>query len=146
MEQALWKLTRDDGHGQALVDQAFAKDQQVAAGSSRVPGLGIRYQATLALARRASDKVPLDLLRDMLDERQLLDSFQLTRPDGQTVPDETTARATVLGALLAITEWHRKQPDRELAGLYPALEQLAQSPHSALRRDAQRTLIELKKK
>jgi hypothetical protein len=145
MEQALLKLTRDDGHGQELVEQLLQDDkyQRGAEGISRLPGLSIRYQAALALLRRGSAQVPLDLVREMLDEQALLENFQLKQPDGKVMPDEATARTTVVATLLALNELHRKQPSRDLTVLDAALEQLAHSPHAPLRSEAQRTRIEL---
>ncbi len=145
MEQALLRLTRDDGQGQELVEQLLQDDkyQRAAEGISRVPGLSIRYQAALALLRRGSDQVPFGLVRDMLDEQGLLEQFQLKPPDGQVVPDEGTARSTIVGALLALAEFHRKNPARDLSELAGALDRLAQSPHTALRSEAQRARIEL---
>src|SRR5438093_523345 len=51
------------------------------------PGWEIRYQATLALARRGSLKIPLEQLAEMLDEDKQLKTCRVKRKDGQDVPN-----------------------------------------------------------
>ncbi len=126
MEQTLLQLAHDDGFG--------AQENQ------RMRGLEVRYHAALALARRGSAKVPLHLLQQMLSEEQLAKDLRLRNKDGRDVPDREAAQATLANALKAITELHRRQPDRDLSALRPALRQLTQSPQAALRVEAERVL------
>src|SRR5438132_1667989 len=49
------------------------------------PGWEIRYQATVTLARRGSEKVPFDLLREMLDENQQLRNCVTKLQNGQEI-------------------------------------------------------------
>src|SRR5262249_28865830 len=76
MEKTLLRLAQDDGHGQELVAALHEDEEQAPGGVSKYPGLQIRYQATLALARRGSPKASLELLRDMLDEEAQRQNFQ----------------------------------------------------------------------
>jgi hypothetical protein len=111
------------------------------------PGWEIRYNATLALARRGSLAVRLDVLREMLDEHRQLQNFRGN-------PDATVAaRRTVVNALKAVRDWH-KHPhavhavpldDVQLSLLYAAVDQLADSPNRVLSTEAQATRRVLKK-
>jgi hypothetical protein len=132
MDAALVKLTYDDGRG---------GDE-----GSAACGLEIRYNAAAALARRGSERVRLDMLREMLDEPAQLQNFRMKRPNGQDAPDEAAARSTVLTALKAVAELHRRRPDRDLSALYPSLDALAASSNAALRTEAERTSIVLGRK
>lgn len=109
------------------------------------PGWDIRYNAAAALARRGSDKVPWDLIREMLDEKQQMRNNRVRLKDGRDVYDEASARATMIGALKAIAAWHDKRKDdarREvpsaLRDLYPIVDKLAQSEFGELRLQAGR--------
>jgi hypothetical protein len=116
------------------------------------PGWEIRYNATVALARRGSPYVRLDVLREMLDEQRQMHNFRTALPDGRNVPDEAAARRTVLGALKAVRDWHRHQgairqvgPDSpELRSLYVAVDRLADSPNRVVSTEAQETRLALK--
>ena len=99
-----------------------------------------RYNATVALARRGSDQVRLGVLQGMLDASAQLKNFVLKRKNGEELPDEVTARLTVSTALEAVTELHRKKPERDLSALYPAIEDIAHGKNIALQTEAERTL------
>lgn len=143
LEATLRKLTYDDGHGEetlaALRQAEEGTDQSV----TRIPGLKVRYNAAVALARRGSDQVRLDLLQEMLDEEAQRENFRVKRQAGPDTPDEAPARAAVLGALQAVAELHQKRPQLDLAALRPAVERLAHSGAPAVRAEAERTLIVL---
>ncbi len=140
----LVKLSYDDGHGEDLLDPYRAGARPDEEPVTRVPGLRIRYNATVALARRGSDKVRLGVLKEMLDEQQQLQNFRLKRKNGDEVADEPTAAKTVEAALGAVIDLHAKKPDRDLRDLVPAVEVLKQSPNIALRHEAERTLKALR--
>jgi hypothetical protein len=119
----------------------------LASGLPSSRGWEIRYNATLALARKGSPRVPLGVLREMLDEDQQMRNFQATLPGGQQVTDESAARRTVLNALNAVVLWHRHPdavraigPDTpQLRKLYDAIDRLAQSPNLVVRTEAENT-------
>lgn len=108
------------------------------------PGWEIRYNATLALARRGSDKVRLDVLSEILDEDKQMRNFRVKLKDGTEVPDESAARTIILSALKAVAELHAKRPSLDLSPLSPAIDKLAESPVVMLRAEADRTRIALK--
>jgi len=100
----------------------------------------IRYNAVLALLHRGSPRVTdegvWDVLTEMLDEGQQLQTFQTHAGDGPTVPDETGARMTVIGALRAVRELHRKRPEIDLSGLKGPLDRLKESSNATVRAEA----------
>ena len=100
----------------------------------------IRYNAVLALLYRGSPRVTdegvWDVLTEMVDENQQLQTFQTHAGDGPTVPDETGARMTVIGALRAVRELHKKRPEIDLSGLKAPLEKLKESTNATVRTEA----------
>jgi hypothetical protein len=135
MDETLLQLTNDDGHG------AEASD-------APVRGLEIRYKAVEGLARRGSDLVlkRLPILQEMLDEDLQRQHFRTRPQSGPDNPDEALVFSTVRGALRGITELHRKKPELDVSGLYPAIDQLVHSPNPELRAEAERTRIALNRK
>jgi len=104
----------------------------------------IRYNAALALANRGSSRVKDDAaweaMGEMLDEERQLQNFQTPLGDGRSVPDETAARMTVISALRALQELHKKQPSVDLKDLKPAIEKLTQSSNATVRVEAKKAL------
>jgi hypothetical protein len=124
---------------------------QPVTGNPSAPGWEVRYNATLALARRGSDQVKKneqvwENLNEMLDEEQQLRNFRIKSKDGSEVSDEPAARMTVISALQAIDELHQRRPDMDLSGLLPAIEKLTSSSNVAVRTEATRTKLLLEKK
>jgi len=111
------------------------------------PGWQVRYNAAIALARRGSAKTPWPLLREMLDEKQQFRNF--TDPEAgakKGEPDEAAARSTVLEALKAVAEWHRKQSGPiavtpEMRSVYDQVDHLAEKPE--YKDEAERTRLTL---
>jgi hypothetical protein len=111
------------------------------------PGWEVRYNAALALARRGSDKLPIHIIAEMLNEELQMRNFRVKLPDGKDVPDEAAARRTVLNALEALVEWHKsksavatvakEQPD-SLRRTYAAVNRLTQSTNAVLREEAEK--------
>lgn len=110
------------------------------------PGWDIRYNATVALARHGSDKVPWNVLREMLDEKQQLINRQVRLANGMVVRDEVKARLTILDGLKAFAKWqeHDKtakkigQDNADLEKVYQAVERLTHSNDTLLRREAEK--------
>ncbi len=115
----------------------------VASGPSSPPGWEVRYNATIALARRGSERIKdeqvWENLQEMLDEEQQLRNSRRKVKDGAEVPDEAGARITVITALQAIDELHRKRPEMDLSGLTAAVEQLTRSSNMAVSTEARKT-------
>jgi hypothetical protein len=138
-----WEGSAEENARLDLVLANLARDDgRTADGSSDpVRALEVRYNAAVALARRGSDMVRLDLLGEMLDEARLRESFRV-KPEGggPAQPDESAVRVTVVNALKAVAELHRRRPERDLSELVPAVRRLTQSPTQALRGEADATL------
>jgi len=153
IEEVLYKLAADDGHGEDTLAQLRDKpeayyipllsseneDQAL----TRVPGLKIRYNATIALARRGSDRVRLDVLQEMLDAKQQQDNFQKKHKNGHIEPDEATITVTMATALRATVDLHRRDPSRDLSELNSSIGELTRSFNATLRNEALRTQSEL---
>lgn len=108
------------------------------------PGWEVRYNAAAALARRGSAKTPWPVVREMLDEERQLRNYRVMLKNGQVAANEEDATRTVLNALAAIAEWHKKQ-DRaavsvsaDLQLVYEQVDRLAQGNHTLLRVHADR--------
>jgi hypothetical protein len=150
METLLVKLSSDDGHGEEILTRFREEESEEGsiadAPVSKIPGATIRYNATVALARRGSDKVRLGLLDQMLDETYLSEHLRIRSKDGRDLPDQALVSQTIDAALKAVDELHRTAPQKDLSRLYPALDALTQNPSAALKNEAERTLIALGKK
>ena len=140
LEEVLVKLAVDNGQGEGTLTQLHHDENKTEEAITKVPGLKIRYNATVALARRGSDRVHLGVLQEMLDETLQRQHFGLRRKDGEEVPDEATARVTVATALQAVAELHHKKRQRDLSLLYPAIDAVAHGHNVALKGEAERTL------
>lgn len=146
LEALLVKLSHDDGHGDVSPVRPRDEREPSSEAITKIPGLEIRYNATVALARRGSKQLRLDVLKDMLTEELQRDNFRIRRKNGQEVPDEATARTALTTALQAVVELQRKRPETDLAELHPAIARLAESSSQALKVEAERTLLILGKK
>jgi hypothetical protein len=110
-------------------------------------GWEVRYNATLALVRRGSphvtDPAVWDSLLEMLDEEQQLKNIPTKLVDDREVADEADARTTVIGALQALQEYHRKQPKVDLVGVKEPIEKLTHSPNATVSLQARQALLVL---
>jgi hypothetical protein len=139
IDAVLDRLSRDMGKGEELLAQ-LADDEDTATQTiTKYPGLKIRYNATIALARRGSPKVRLAMLKEMLDESAQMENFRRKQSDGKEVPDEALARHTVVTTLQAIVELHRKAPQRDLSELRPVIDKLAGSDNVLIRTEVKNT-------
>jgi hypothetical protein len=146
LEEVLARLAHDDGHGTTLLPQLDEREELPDEAVTSVPGLQIRYNATIALARRGSDKVRLGVLNEMLDEGQQRKNFRLKQKNGKESADEAAVRTTLDAALQAVVALHEKRPDRDLSKFYPALDTLAGQGNIAVRAEAERTRLALGRK
>jgi len=147
IEETLIRSTYDSGRSDQFLAAGFDDEEPGAPESraaTRKPGLSIRYQAAIALARHGSSKVRLDLLAEMLDEDLQRQNFYVTKKDGQETPDEHAAQTTLDNALKAVVKLHEKRPGLDLTALDEALERLTHSPNVAVRTEAERVRIALK--
>jgi hypothetical protein len=118
-----------------------------ATGPKSPTGWEIRYNATLALANRGSPHVTdpevWDSLLEMLDEHQQLRNFRTRSDNGQETLDETGAYTTVISALQAVQEFHRRQPTMDFSGLKGPIEKLTHSRNATVGVQAKQALLTL---
>jgi hypothetical protein len=82
----------------------------------------------------------------MLDEDELRSIFVVqSKKGGAERPDEATAIETILNALKAVAELHRKDPERDLSSLRPNIDKLAHNPNPAVQTEAERVAQALSK-
>jgi hypothetical protein len=143
MDETLERLSHDDGNGESMLAQLSDEENQETQAITKSPGLKVRYNATIALARRGSPRVRIAVLKQMLDEKAQMQNFRRTQKDGKEVADEALARQTVLAALKAAAQLHRRQPTRDLSELRPLIENLTASDNAAVRTEAKTTLLAL---
>ncbi len=141
VDEALVARLDDRGQGEELLAEFYDADKNRDAQFTKTPGLRIRYNATVALARRGSSQTPIEMLKDMLDESEQLDQNRIRfKKDGREAADAATAYDVVQTALRAVAELHRKNPSVNLAALEPAIDKLKDSSaNPAVRKEAERT-------
>jgi hypothetical protein len=119
----------------------------VVAGPKSPPGWEVRYNAAIALFRRGSNEATqadvLDIVLEMFDEDQQRRNFRTKTDDGREYVDETGAATTVIGALQAVTELHRKQPKADLGALKAPIENLTKSTNPTVRVQARQAELAL---
>jgi hypothetical protein len=143
MDTLLARLDRDNGHGEDILSRYREEEGLNEMPETRVPGLTISFNATVALAHRGSDLVRLGVLRKMLNEPYLRENLLLRTKDGKVKADDSLIAKTMEAALQALAELHRQRPERNLSDLYPAIEEVTHSSNAALRVEANRTLQSL---
>jgi hypothetical protein len=98
-------------------------------------GWNVRYNAVIALARAGSERLPLNVLCQMLDEDLQMRNFP---------GDEQSARHTVSNALKALVDWHSQKEAVDKVGrdspalraAYTKVEHLTHSTNDALKQEA----------
>jgi len=160
MEESLARLTHDDGAGEdKLADLTDDKEDSPTTDAlsaltgggnstvaiSKIPGLQIRFNAAVALARMGSKAARLDLLQDMLDETYLRQNLILRpRKGGDDRPNEEVISQTLLNAFKAVGELHHLRPEIDLSDLAPAVDALTGSGNPDVRMEAEKTKLVLK--
>jgi hypothetical protein len=147
MEEALTALIHDDGAGEEkLADLEDGADDSPFETATRIPGLEVRFNAAVALARFGAKQPPVDVLKDMLDESYLRSNL-LLRPrqhDGPEKVDEGAVGQTLINALKAVAELHRLRPDADLSSMAPSVDSLTGSSNADVRTEAEKTRNALK--
>jgi hypothetical protein len=139
MEDALARLQSDDGRGEDRMDELSEDAPADSRAVTRTPGLRVRFNAAVALARRGSPKVNLFLLKDMLDPVFLREELLVLPKSGPDKPDPASVSQTLVTALKAVAELHRQRPETDLSELRPAIDALASDPNPVLREEAEKT-------
>jgi hypothetical protein len=159
MEKTLLRLAGDDGRGEAemaglldekpdeggsLLGSLFKRDIPHTRTLVKRPGFQVQVNATIALARRGSPRVSLGMLQEMLDPPLLRERFVLQdRSTGQEQPDEAVVVNTLVNALKAAAELHRKRPEMDPSLLRPLIDRLAGDSNKAVQAEAVQTQIAL---
>jgi hypothetical protein len=108
------------------------------------PGWKIRYNATIALARRGNPDTSIDLLEEMLDADKQRANFSVEQEDKKVVVDEQQVDTMLVATLDAVELYHDKRQDpRADAQLKPAIEKLTESQNPAVREKAKDILKKL---
>jgi hypothetical protein len=118
---------------------------EIAARQPSTDGWEVRYNATVAQARRSSKLLACLVLAEMLDERQQLRNYLVKTPEGQDVIDEQAARRTVVNGLKALSLWLKNKDALPLVARNPlgwpqvvvAVEALTHSDNAVLREEAE---------
>jgi hypothetical protein len=162
MEKTLAKLAHDDGRGTLSVEQLRTRTRRMNLLSDRLPALwskqtvtktptiaytnppdlNIILNATTALARRGSDEVSTGRLAEMLDvdklrTRLLREDLQAAKPE----PDEGLVVQTVVTALNAVAELHKKRPEKITPALRAAVDKLKGNGNAAVKKVAEETAL-----
>jgi hypothetical protein len=146
MNQALLRLTTDDGRGEDRQAQLLEEDKSVPTRAvTTKPGFKVQANAVIALARRGCPEVPLNLLEMMLDPDELRRTFVLQpKKGGPARPDEGLVNLTVTSALKAVVPLHQKCPRLDLSGLRPAVDKLTQDGNPAVQVEARAAQLALR--
>ena len=136
IEDVLVRLTYDTGRGEELLAWLADDAEEVKRSVTRKPGAEVRYNATVALARRGSERIRLSVLEEMLDEPGLRETFRVLGPDGQDSANEAKVWIIMTSALQAIPEFHHKNPRLDLSSLRPKIDALAAHANTSLRTEA----------
>jgi len=165
IEDLLVALSNDAGVGWEKYQERLSRnpDSKRSRPVTKRKGYNAQVNATLALARRGSPRVRMELLEEMLDPEKLGELFVIEQ---QAVPaktktflfwswtdpgvpaekpDESLVVLTVLEALKAIIELHAQRPQTDLTKLMPLIETLETSDNVAVATQAKQTRLALTK-
>jgi hypothetical protein len=141
LEEALVRLSHDDGRGEAKLKELLEEDETVETRTLvKRTGYQAQVNATIALARRGSTRTRIELLEEMLDPNYLRQVFlKQNKQTGEVTPDEAVVIHTVLNALKALTKLHEKRPDLPLRGCPAAVDKLVENENISLHKEARQT-------
>jgi hypothetical protein len=154
MEEALVRLSYDDGRGEEKLNDLLEEEAAEEAGVTtqelarkndtrtlvKKKGYKVQATATIALARHGSTRTRIDLLEEMLDPDQLRRVFLTqNKQTGEEKPDEAVVTQTVLNALKAVARLHQRRPELQLKGCHAAVTKLLDSENAAIQKEAKET-------
>ncbi len=144
IEKTLRRLCDDPGRGEdALAKLEEENAEQETRKLVKKPGFRVQVNSAIALARQGW-KVRLTLLQTMLDEEELRSIFVVqSKKGGAEQPDQAAVVETMLNALKAVAELHRKNPQLDLSSLQPNIDKLAHNPNAAVQTEAGRVVLAL---
>jgi hypothetical protein len=146
IEDFLYTLSNDSGRGAEQMEERILRNptSKVSREVTTKPGFDVEANATIALARRGSPRVRVDLLKEMLDPAQLRKIFVIKPRSGAETPNEALVVLTLTDTLRAIVQLHQKRPEMKLASLLPLIDELAKSDNAAIRAEAKQAQVALK--
>jgi hypothetical protein len=144
IEGLLVALSHDPGTGSEKLEERLARNPDSARSRAvtKRQGYNVQANATIALARRGSPRVRLEMLEEMLDPKALRDLFVIKARDGDEKPDESMVVETVLNALRAAAPLGEKRPETK-DRLMPLIEALEKSDNVAVATQAKQTRLAL---
>ncbi len=147
IEEFLVKLAHDDGRGEDQLEERQARnpDSKRTRAISKRTGFQVQANANLALARRGSPKVRLDLLSELLDPDTLRKIFVIRqlgrgREAGSEEPNEALILITVTSAVRAAADLRKARPELPLDAIQRQLETLAEDRNPSLATEAKKAL------
>jgi hypothetical protein len=164
IEGFLVKLSNDVGSGADKLEERLRRNPNTKDSRevTTTKGFDVQVNANIALARRGSPRVRMDLLRVMLDPDALGEIFVFKQTPSPAStrrflfwtwttpavppqrPNEALVVLTVTDTLKAIVQLHHKQPRMKLDSLIPLIDKLTESDNPAIRKDAEQTQQALK--
>ena len=143
-EKFLATLSLDAGTGEPSRVEWLRKnpDTKDSRPITKKPGYEVQVNANIALARRGSPLVRLDLLEEMLDPEALSKVFLLQTPDGKEQSNEYLVSVTLVSTLRAVAELSKLRPEfrTKIESLLPNVEALASGDNRAVSAEAKKTL------
>jgi hypothetical protein len=164
MNKTLLTLSHDDGRGTMSVEQLLHRARRLkklqgesvltdnllmspdvntkTVAYSVPPELNIKFNATIALARRGSDEVDTGRLVDMLNPDKLRTQF--LRQDvatEKTEPDEGMVIQTLVNTLKAVSELQKQRPQRITSAIRMAVNNLKSNANAAVKKEAEETAL-----
>lgn len=139
----LLQLSFDSGVGEEEEKQLLEKNPDSVRTQEIItrPGFRIQVQATLALARRGSDKTRLELCQQCLDFESLKTiCIVRDRTRDTQLPNETFIHNIAMNVLRALVHLHRKNNKVDLTRLHKPIRELANHPNLNVRTEAIKTL------
>lgn len=145
IEDFLVTLSNDSGVGADKLEERTSRNPEAKLSRplTKKKGFNVQANATIALARRGSPRVRLDLLEEMLDPEQLRSIFVIKPKGAAEQPDEALVARTVLDSLKAVALLHHKRPELKLDRLVPLIDRLAKSDNAAVRAEAKQAQLAL---
>jgi hypothetical protein len=147
VEEFLVKLSHDAGAGEDRLEERLGRNPN----SSRTravttkKGFKVQANATIALARRGSPRVRLDLLSLMLEPDRLREVFVVRSRTAADKPDESMVVLTLTDTLKALARLRARRPEMDLDRFGPLVDDLTKNDNPAVRTEAQQTQLALRK-
>jgi hypothetical protein len=136
IEETLQRLAADDGHGGDLREKLYGEDPSGFKEILKRPGFIVQANAALALAYRGSLKTPLNLFKEMLDEKGLELMMLWQDKEGKQTPARDKILNLLRMSLKDLGKLHEKAPSVDLSELRPLIDTLAKHPDAEVRTNA----------